>query len=76
MKHQADDSLGTFEALEFLELGIHGKLALWRALAVVAEYDSRLKNTDFVLLASRAETQHALVEERRLELAHTALRAQ
>ena len=34
------DGLGTFEALEFLELGIHGKWALWRALATVAATDT------------------------------------
>jgi hypothetical protein len=29
--------------LEFLELGIHGKWALWRALGTVAETDPQLK---------------------------------
>jgi hypothetical protein len=30
LRHDTDDLLGTFEALEFLELGIYGKWALWR----------------------------------------------
>jgi hypothetical protein len=70
----ASDGLGTFEALEFLALGIQGKLALWRALAVVAPDDTRLEHMDFHHLAARAETQHAEMEERRLEAARRILR--
>jgi hypothetical protein len=66
---------GTFEALEFLELGIHGKLALWRSLAVVAETDVRLQSTNYAILATRAEMQEASVEEQRLAVARTAFRA-
>jgi len=76
LRRGASNGLGTFEALEFLELGIHGKRALWRALAVAAPADARLQNMDFEHLAARAETQHAQVEEHRLEVArsvfHTA----
>jgi hypothetical protein len=67
------DGLGMFEALEFLELGIHGKWALWRALAVIAANDERLHGVDYEQLAARAEAQRALVEERRLETARIAL---
>jgi hypothetical protein len=67
------EGFGTFEALEFLELGIHGKWALWRALGVVAASDARLRSVDFEHLAARAEAQRALVEERRLEAARMAL---
>jgi hypothetical protein len=63
---------GTFEALEFLSLGIQGKLSLWHALQVVAVSDDRLRGLDFKTLISRAETQYAKVEERRLALATTA----
>lgn len=63
----------TFEALEFLSLGIQGKLSLWHALQVVAQSDSRLNGLDFDRLIARAETQYAKVEERRLALAKTAL---
>lgn len=50
-------SLGTFQALEFLALGILGKLALWDALKALQEVDSRLQGTDFNHLATRVRTQ-------------------
>lgn len=65
---------GTFEALEVLALGILGKLALWRALTVVADVDARLQGLDFDHLAARAQAQHAQVEAQRLEAARTGLR--
>jgi hypothetical protein len=37
---QGATAIGTFEALEFLVLGIRGKRALWQALDVVARADS------------------------------------
>lgn len=61
--------LGTFEALEHLALGIHGKRALWRALNVVAKTDGRLGGVDFPSLAEKAQEQHDLVDQMRLELA-------
>lgn len=66
-KGQSD--FGTFEALEFLQLGIHGKWALWQALAVVAATDERLRGTDFLRLATRAATQEPQVEQQRLQTA-------
>src|SRR3981081_3701627 len=39
-------SLGTFEALEFLALGILGKLALWDALKGLTHLYARLKRTN------------------------------
>jgi hypothetical protein len=74
LRGQRDKDLETFEALEFLQLGIHGKLALWRALAVAAATDARLKATDFSHLAGRAEAQENGVEQQRLEAARTAFR--
>src|ERR1700683_850224 len=71
---QRDGDLETFEALEFLQLGIHGKLALWRALAVAAASEARLKSTDFSYLATRAKEQENSVEQQRLEAARTAFR--
>src|SRR4030095_16162164 len=47
LKHGPADGLGTFEALEFLIIGIHGKRALWRVLADVPRFDSRVKAIDF-----------------------------
>jgi len=65
-------AFGTFEAVEALALGIQGKLALWRALAIIAETDSRLRGVDFNQLAARAESQHSLAEELRLQAARAA----
>ena len=62
---------GTFEALEFLQLGIHGKWALWQALAVVASMDERLRGPDFLRLATRAATQESQVEQLRLQAARS-----
>jgi len=64
---------GTFEALEFLSLGIQGKLSLWAALQQVAESDARLTELDFEKLIGRAKAQYGRVEERRLSLAANAL---
>jgi hypothetical protein len=68
--HGANNGLGLFEALEFLEIGIHGKLELWRALAAVGSANPRLRGVDFEHLASRAEKQREEVERRRLYVAH------
>jgi hypothetical protein len=67
-------NIGTFESLEFLVLGIHGKLALWRALALIAQTDERVKGINFALLVARAETQEASVDRWRLEIASAAFR--
>jgi hypothetical protein len=75
LRRRSAGELATFEALEALGLGILGKRALWRALAVVAGGDDRLCGMDFHHLAARAHAQHVQVEERRLEAAPTALRA-
>ncbi|HXM15942.1 MAG TPA: hypothetical protein VN933_11920 [Candidatus Eremiobacteraceae bacterium] len=73
LKHGTGDGLGTFEALEFLVLGIHGKRALWRALSHVTSCDPRLTEMDFSQLVARAEAQEAAVEEQRLAHALIAL---
>lgn len=65
---------GTFEALEALALGILGRAKLWRALAIIAPTDVRVRGVDFDALAARAQAQHEQVEERRLQIAATALR--
>jgi hypothetical protein len=67
-------AFGTFEALEFLALGIQGRLSLWHALQVVSASDARLRGLDFKELISRAEAQYSSVEERRLLLAAGALK--
>ena len=60
---------GTFEALEIVALGILGKKSLWDAPKMVGATDARLSGLDLARLAERARTQHARVEERRLEMA-------
>lgn len=72
LRRGASDGLGTFEALEFLALGILGKLSLWRALALLVPSEKRLRNIDFETLIERAERQHAQVEKRRLEATRAA----
>jgi len=74
LKHGSAGGLGTFEALAFLVLGVHGKRALWRAMAEVASFDARLQGVDFRELAARAENQHQKIEERRLASAHSVFR--
>jgi hypothetical protein len=76
LRHEAGDGLGLFESLEFLALGITGKLKLWRALDVAAMSNSRLRGLDFHQLAARAENQHAMVERRRLEAARALFGAE
>ena len=62
----------TFEALEFLSLGILGKRALWKALMSVASEHPELQGTDFATLIERAEAQYAETEEMRLFMARQA----
>jgi hypothetical protein len=68
------NGFGTFEALEFLELGIRGKRLLWVVLSEAATNDERLQGLDYGKLVERAETQEAQVEKRRLQIGRTALR--
>jgi hypothetical protein len=74
LHREARGILGTFEALEAMSLGVLGKRALWRALAVAAQADPRLAGVDFDALAASAERQHSLLEEERLRAAAIALR--
>jgi hypothetical protein len=60
--------------LEGLLIGIQGKLAMWRALAQVAE-EVGLGRPRMEALAERAERQQADVERHRLEAARRALTA-
>jgi hypothetical protein len=51
--------------VEFLVLGVTGKLALWLALAELAPRDSRLDAGELERLAARAEDQRARLEDLR-----------
>jgi hypothetical protein len=69
LRNLNEEGIGTFEALELLQLGIHGKWALWEALSVLAETDERLSGVDFSYLSGRAEKQENLVDQWRLNVA-------
>jgi|ERR1700684_1034446 hypothetical protein len=73
LRQSSQYDLGTFETLEFLVLGINGKLLMWNVLSALAPDDPRLGNLDFKHLADRAETQRDRVEQRRLQIAREAL---
>lgn len=64
-----EGQLGLFLALEGLALGIHGKRALWRAMAAASERTPHLRGLDYATLEKRAAAQHDLVEAKRLEVA-------
>jgi hypothetical protein len=74
LNHDSENGLGTLEALEFLALGIQGKLAMWRALGSAQNSDPRLQGMNFEQLAARASSQHDRVEERRLDFARVIFR--
>lgn len=67
------NAFGAFEGLEFLSLGIQGKLHLWKALERSAACGEVQDKPDFRLLIERAEAQHQDVEDLRLTLATIAL---
>lgn len=63
------------EALEALELGITGKLGLWRALRVAADWVPQIKSLDLANLEQRAKAQQERVETERLKAARAAFAA-
>ena len=69
----ADGPLRLFESLEFLSLGIAGKLGLWEALTAAAEISPRLRCADYNRLIHRATDQRRRAEALRLEAAAEAL---
>jgi hypothetical protein len=75
-KLKLDDSGGgelrALEALETLELGILGKLALWRALGVAADLVPQIRKLDLSKLERRAKEQHDRVEVERLKVVRAA----
>ncbi len=73
LRRDAGEGLGTFQALETLALGLLGKLALWRAVALIAGIDARVQGFNFEELMARAQEQHDGVEEHRLQIARTTL---
>lgn len=78
LKMRLDDSahgpLRLLESLEAVELGINGKLALWRALIAATEISPGLRGAlDYQRLAKRATEQIESVEAHRLNAAKAAL---
>lgn len=67
--------LRLLEALETLELGILGKLGLWRALAVAADRVPQIRTLDLANLERRAREQQQQVETERLKVARAAFGA-
>ena len=59
--------------LEALVMGVSAKLAMWRALGLVAAGEERLDGVDFVALADRATRQLEEIESHRLRAAAVAL---
>ena len=72
LRRHAEGTLGTFETLEALALGILGKEALWTTLANISAQDLRLQGLDYPGLIVRARTQHVQAETRRICLSNTA----
>ena len=77
IKLKVDDpgsgQLQVLEGLETLELGIQGKLALWRALAAAADGIPQIRDLDLTTLERRARDQIDRVQGLRLEVARLAL---
>jgi hypothetical protein len=61
-----------FEALEFLALGVLGKMSLWRTLQVLCKFDTRLRAIDLQSFVSRANAQYEKIEARRIEICVSA----
>ncbi len=59
--------------LETLEMGVTGKLCLWRALKEISEASEVIRSFDLDNLVSRAESQIDTLEKERVKTARTAL---
>jgi hypothetical protein len=73
MDDEPEGPLRRLERLEFLGLGIDGKIALWHALSAASQSNKDLRAIDYESLKVRAEEQRARVEVWRLEAARDAL---
>jgi len=71
----AGGALHLLESVEAVAIGIHGKGALWRGLAVAAPRQAALQGLDYDLLERRAEEQRARIERVRLEAVRSAFGA-
>jgi hypothetical protein len=73
LKHDDPAGIGAFEAFETISLGILGKRALWEALQVRQNSDSRIAGLDYDALMDRAQHQFEQANQHRLALVHEAL---
>ena len=73
LRADSDDLFGHFETLEFLALGVLGKLHLWQALQACAPTEAETAGLDLGRLIVRAEGQHAALNKRRLQFAALVL---
>ena len=62
--------------LEGLALGVTGKLAVWKALRLIADTEPALDAAELDRLIDSAEEQQRGLEEHRLEAAREALAAE
>ena len=67
--------LSRVEELEFLRIGVEGKLSLWRTLQETRGADPRLEGMDFAQLSEAAERQRDELEEMRLKASREAFGA-
>ncbi len=65
--------LSRLSELELLQLGVRGKLALWRSLQRMQPREARLDAAELSRLVARAEDQLDRLEEQRLLAADEAL---
>jgi len=68
-----DRALGTMLALETLSLGVEGKRCLWESLSVLPDPDPAIQELDLPGLMSRAVSQRAAIDRKRLALVPAAL---
>jgi hypothetical protein len=59
---RGDGDFRAFETIQLISLGIEGKIALWRSLAVIAPTDPVLSGVAYAHLISRAERQRVALE--------------
>jgi hypothetical protein len=76
LKHDDPTGIGAFEAFETISLGVLGKRALWEALQVRQNIDTRVAGLDYPGLIARAEQQFQMANQYRLELVYGALSKQ
>lgn len=67
------ETLGVFEALEMLALGIQGKRLLWRILDEISPHFPQWQNVDFTKLERDAVVQRDAVENLRREAGRDSL---